>query len=240
MVKLFKILLISISALALFGLNTAYSVTISAAQLEKETIKQISKDLDGYTLQKYEVNIINIPVTELTVPDGKVEIKVDKIATKNITSRMIARVSIFVNDKFAKSIGLPVEIKAYKNVLVARYQINRDELITADKVEWKSVDITNNTRDFLREEDLQKGVTALKTYMPNEAINMRFAKITPAIAKNSVVKVVFTTNGTLSVSTEGIALSDGRIGDVINIENKTYKKIYTGKVIDENKVLIEI
>ena len=42
------------------------------------------------------------------------------------------------------------------------------------------------------------------------------------------------------VSVDGTAMSDGMCGDYIDVENKNYKKIYNGKVIGENKVLVEI
>ena len=38
----------------------------------------------------------------------------------------------------------------------------------------------------------------------------------------------------------GTAMSEGMIGDYINVQNPTYKRTYRARVIGENKVLINI
>ena len=42
------------------------------------------------------------------------------------------------------------------------------------------------------------------------------------------------------ITIDGTAMSDGMLGDYINVENKNYKKVYNGKIIGENRVLVNI
>ena len=42
------------------------------------------------------------------------------------------------------------------------------------------------------------------------------------------------------ITIDGTALADGMTGDYVNVENKNYKRVYTGKVIGENRVLVSI
>ena len=61
----------------------------------------------------------------------------------------------------------------------------------------------------------------------------------PDVKSYSTVQAFFK-SGNIFISTEGVVLSDGMIGDYVNVRNNTYKKTYRGKVIGENKVLINI
>ena len=42
------------------------------------------------------------------------------------------------------------------------------------------------------------------------------------------------------ISVDAIALTNGNIGDLVNVKNSVYNKIYTGKVVSKNRVQIEI
>jgi flagella basal body P-ring formation protein FlgA len=61
----------------------------------------------------------------------------------------------------------------------------------------------------------------------------------PAVAKNSVVSVIFDTGG-INIAIDAEALQNGCIGDTVRIRSDEYKKFYTGKVVDTNKVLVKI
>ena len=58
--------------------------------------------------------------------------------------------------------------------------------------------------------------------------------------KNAIVAVHFKTESNLNIVVEGIALNQGSIGDVIQVKNRRMNKTYTGTVVGENKVEIQI
>ena len=62
----------------------------------------------------------------------------------------------------------------------------------------------------------------------------------PDVVRNGEVRIFFVSNDSVMVSVDGTAMSDGMCGDYIDVENKNYKKVYNGKVIGENKVLVNI
>ena len=73
-----------------------------------------------------------------------------------------------------------------------------------------------------------------------EIIDKRFVKMKPDVIRNGEVRIFFVSNGAVMVTIDGTAMADGMTGDYINVENKNYKKVYTGKVIGENRVLVNI
>lgn len=220
--------------------NTVNATILTKNDIEFEVYNQVSQDLKKYDVEDFELKILAIPVTSIKIPDGVYEIKTDKIIAKKLTSRFIVRTVLSVDGKYIRSFGVPIELKAYKTVMVAKNTIPRGDLITQEDIAWKKIDICNNLAILTTQDDLKKGMTSLKIFQPNEVINKRFIKIQPDIVKNSIVKIIFQKGKTISITTDGIALSDGKIGDYINIQNKQYKKIYTGKVIDNNKILVKI
>ena len=73
-----------------------------------------------------------------------------------------------------------------------------------------------------------------------EVIDKRFVKMRPDVQRNGEVRIFFVSNGDVMVTIDGTAMADGMTGDYINVENKNYKKVYNGKVIGENRVLVAI
>ena len=55
-----------------------------------------------------------------------------------------------------------------------------------------------------------------------------------------MVTVTFKTGQNLNISIDGIALTQGNIGDIIQVKNKRYNKIYTGEITGINQVLVQI
>ena len=236
MKNLFKLLLIIILA----SVPNAFGAIITAENVSKEVVEQISTHLKEYNLDSFEVNVIHVPFNKINIDGENITLKVNKLNTKNITSRAIARVNIYSNGQYAKSVGVPISIKAYKEVYVAKHQIEKGEAITSEKLTKKKIDIANNTTHFLTDGEIEKGVSALKIFSADEVINSKFTKCVPDVEKNSIVKVIINSKNSIVITTEAVALSDGNIGDTINLQNKELKKIYTGKIIGENRVLVQI
>ena len=67
----------------------------------------------------------------------------------------------------------------------------------------------------------------------------RFVKVKPDVERNADVQAYFNSNGVL-IMISGKSMGEGMIGDYVNIQNQTYKRTYRGRVIGENKVLINI
>lgn len=218
----------------------AFARVVDQQEIKDAVYEKVKIDLEKTDLDDFELSVGDLPFDQLNFPDGNLEIKPDGLLTKNYTSRMITRVSFYVDGKYIKAVGIPISIKAYKMVYVAKEPIAKEDLITIDKVKLKLTDISNNTKKFLSERDFQRGVKALKPFNADEVISERFTRATPDVKRNSIVKVIINSKNTIYVTTEAIALADGRIGDVINVQNKKLNKVYSGKIIGENKILIKM
>ena len=210
----------------------ASKIKVDVARLYENSYK---KSVNG----DVQVKITATPFADLQLPDGKVTYKIASGGDK-ILPRDVKRVDVFVNGVYHRTLNLPAQTIVYKDVLVASEQINREQTLTKDCTEVKKVDVSMRADYVLDGSMLERDITTKKIFQKGEIIDRRFVKMKPDVARNADVRVFFVSNGSVMISIDGTAMSDGMLGDYINVENKNYKKVYNGKIIGENRVLVNI
>ncbi len=223
----------------LVGSLGANAQMLSSASVKASVAQILENNYKKMTSGDVEVKVSATPFAQLQLPDGKISYKIVSGGDK-ILPRDIKRVDIYVNNAFVKSLNLPVQTIVYEEVLVASDFIAREQTLTKDCTEVKKVDVSMRMNYILTEKMLEKEITTKKAFQKGEIIDKRFVKMRPDVARNSDVRIFFVSNGAVMISIDGTAMMDGMTGDYVNVENKNYKKVYNGKVIGENKVLVNI
>ena len=206
---------------------------ISSSKVKVDVARLFENNYKKITDGEVQVKITATPFADLQLPDGKITYKVAAGGDK-ILPRDVKRVDVYVNGAYVRTLNLPAQTFVYKEVLVASDLINREQVLTKDCTEVKKIDISNRANFVLDGSMLDKEITTRKIFQKGEVIDKRFVKMKPDVARNSDVRVFF------MITIDGTAMSDGMLGDYINVENKNYKKIYNGKIIGENKILVNI
>ena len=237
MKKLFNIALIAILA-AGFS-NAAYSQTLSDTQFKSLVAKQAEKDLEKFNVDEAKVTVGHLPVSSFELPDGKVSVEIVS-SSNSLTAREYKKVNIKVNGVYARTYYVPLETQAYKYAVVAKEVIQRDKVITPQAVELKKVNVIGNLGNTLNLNDISKEVVAVKVFYPGDLVTKRYTKSKPDVVKNAMVTVNFKTGANLNIAVDGIAVTQGNVGDIIQVKNKRYNKIYTGEVTGTNQVLVQI
>ncbi len=217
----------------------ANAQTVTSAEVKAQVAKQLQQGYEKIAKGDVEVKITATPFASIQLPDGKVTYKITQGGDK-IIPRDIKRVDVYVNDAFVRTLNLPAQTIVYKEVLVANDFINREQAITKETVSVKKIDVSQKMDYVLSEQVLSKEMSAKKAFQKGEIIDKRFVKMKPDVERNMAVRIFFISNGAVMITIDGTALADGMTGDYINVENKNYKKVYTGKVIGENRVLVSI
>lgn len=216
-----------------------YAQIVTKQDLVPVVEKNITNDLIEKGFKNVEVSVLSVPFIQLTLPDGKITYKVTSNG-KNITSRSFMIVSIYVNDQFVRTVGLPVKVAAQKDVYVAKEHIGRGAVLTPDTLKIKTLDLSNTFVIPLEYGELTKPYVTTKIFSSGAVIDKKYLKSQPDIIKDAIVTVYFKSKEDLSITLDCIAITEGNIGDTISVKNKKYNRIYNGKVIGENKVLIKI
>ena len=223
----------------LTGVLNANAQVLSSADVKASVAKILTENYKKMTDAEVEVKVTGTQFAQLQLPDGVVNYKIVSGGDK-IVPRDIKRVEVYVNGAFIKTLNLPVQTSVYKEVLVANDFINREQALTKENSSVKKMDVSMKMDYILTEKMLEKEITAKKAFQKGEVIDRRFVKMRPDVVRNGEVRIFFVSNDAVMVSVDGTAMSDGMCGDYIDVENKNYKKVYKGKVIGENKVLVNI
>lgn len=217
----------------------ANAQTVTSAAVKSQIANQLTANYKKMTGADVDVKITATPFAQLTLPDGKVTYKIVQGGDK-IVPRDIKRVDVYVNNAFVKTLNLPVQTIVYKEVLVAADFINREQAINNETTVVKKIDVSQRMDYVLSEKMLNKEMSAKKAFQKGEIIDKRFVKMRPDVERNGAVRIFFVSNGAVMITIDGTAMADGMCGDYINVENKNFKRVYNGKVIGENRVLVSI
>ncbi len=233
-----KFILTGLISVLITGAVQAQTIAGSAVKTDiADVLKQTY--YNGLTNCDIEVKVLNVPFKDLVIPDGNVTYKVVSPEGRYLP-RDIKRVNVYVNNNLVKTLNLPVQLKAYKDVLTAKEAMIRDQAVTAENTYVQKVDVADKLDYILTAENLSKDIKTKKPMRQGEVLDKRFVKIKPDVVRNTEVRVFFTSNDNLMITIDAIALEDGLLGDYVNVENKNYKKVYKGKIIGENRVLVAI
>ena len=222
-----------------FAKNVVYAVEYTDEQIRTEIEKQVIQQNKKYTDAEVKVIIASMPFKKMYISDGNIKFVVKSNFDKFVP-RDIKKIYIYSNGKLEKQIIVSVRTLAYKEVLCANRQIDRDEILSLNNLMPKRMEVSSNIDYVLTKNMLDsKEMISRKWFREGEIIDRRFVGMKPDVKSYSTVKAFFK-SGNIFISTDGVVLSDGMIGDYVDVRNNTYKKTYRGKVIGENKVLINM
>ncbi len=236
MKKLFSTIL----TILLFAASASAN-TISADTLKKDLLDVILQDYSQKTSADLDIKITMLPFQSLTLPDGKISYEIiNTTDSANITSRDVKRVNILVNNKLQRTLSVPLTIKAYEDVLVAGENISREQPINSARVVFKKINIADKSNFVITKDMMNKEMITKKEFRDGEYIDKRFVRVRPDVTRNTEVRIILNSNNGFQIAIDGIAKTDGTIGEYVTVENKMYNKTYTAKVIGENRVQVNI
>lgn len=173
------------------------------------------------------------------VPEGKLEMKISTNLTDTFVQRSVIRVSIYVDGKFQKALGVPVSLSLNDKVWVVTQPIQRDDAISGANVQIADRDISKYASTAARSTSELMNTRVKKTFGTGDILDLRFVQKDPIVIRNSLVAIVFQSS-TVTVSITGEAMEDGSMGDIVRVRNKKFNKEYSGKIIDQGVVLVNI
>ena len=239
MKNIFKTALI-ILTLALVQ-NIVCAQTLDAEHIKAEVVKAVEKDMISKGFTDVEVNVLGIPFASLELPDGQLKMVIVENHGSGYSKRCIKALRVYVNNALIRSFGVPLEIKAYTQALVATKEIGIGKSINASNVVLKKVEVDGNHQNLVNMSLLDgEEIVSSKFYRAGQPIDRRFSKIRSDVQKDEMVTVVFDMQNNLTVSIKGKALASGSKGDMVAVQNAENKKVYYGEIINKNIVKVNI
>ena len=227
-------LIITISA---FNTLKADAVVLSEDALRADISRAAAAQYGKITDGEIQCTVLMLPFSQLTLPDGKIRVKVE--TKDNFRPRDVFRVTVYSNSNSVKTFNVPIQTRLYKNVFVASSVIPCDKIINYTNVKIERKEIANLYGFVIDDKSMPKELYSKKVYKIGEILDNRFVKLRPQVMKNSEVTVFFSTNN-LTITIGATALSEGNVGDSICVMNKQYNRLYRGTIIGENRILVQL
>ncbi|WP_044184214.1 flagellar basal body P-ring formation chaperone FlgA [Phytobacter massiliensis] len=132
-------------------------------------------------------------------------------------------------------VNVSVRPDVYVPVVMPKSLIQRDTVISADDVQLKKYDISSGRGELLMDLSDVVGLTSKRTLQPGKPLT-RAQLQEPLLVKRDQPVTIVTHMGGITASMPGVALKNGRKGEVIKIRNATSQRIISG-VVDDSGVV---
>ncbi|SNZ08130.1 flagella basal body P-ring formation protein FlgA [Persephonella hydrogeniphila] len=179
---------------------------------------------------------------DIQIEDIRVSLKTEKL-NKPFTLKIEERsksnryiylsVYILQNGKKIRKLNATVKYQKVADVIVAKKDLLRGELITEDDIELKKLPVKNN---YITDPDLVIGAKVRTLIKKGSPLKLTMIEPDYPVKRKSYVKVIYDRNG-IKIEITGIALENGQKGQVIKVKNSSTGKILSCKVIGKDTVL---
>lgn len=220
--------------------------TITMADLGGNSLpySSIANEIKSFVTAKLTEQYPGNIVTELLQPNilkqlHSCSIPLDFNLINNTIISNRTTIKISCNGDTPWAAYLPIAIKIFQPVITTTKPMSRNELITADSIRLKELDIIALNQGFFADPDLVIG-QILRFPMKAGTI------ITPhSITKNKLVKRgdklnISVEDSEVMINMQGESLEDGGLGDNIKVRNNSSKRIIEATIIAPGKVQVSL
>jgi len=123
------------------------------------------------------------------------------------------------------------KINLWVRLVAAKRNISRGEVLTADLLEYKSVDISKHLHSVEANISKVLGLSVKRELRKNDIISRRHLENKQLVNKDEhiLLQINF---ANFSANVKAVALEDGQLGEIIKVKNLSSDKVVQGKVID--------
>lgn len=131
-------------------------------------------------------------------------------------------------------IYVPVRLTMTVPMVTALHAISRGQVITERDVTISMVDLLRFRRQGFSSQDMVIGAKTKKNLQLNDVINHNDICV---VCRNESILIKATNNG-MNITTKGIALSDGNLGEQIKVKNERSNRIIDAQVSGMGEVTV--
>ncbi|MTJ82614.1 MAG: flagellar basal body P-ring formation protein FlgA [Telmatospirillum sp.] len=211
-------------------------VTISHDQIEMEILAALA---DQGVPADAQIELANRTAT-LVVPVGaNAQIGVRDVLYDQRYKRFTVTVEAPVNSPSATRIRLAGRVFQTTEVPVLSHPVNRGDVITKQDITWNRVREDNVRRDVITDASQMIGYTPRQMLRPGQMVSTADIQKPLAVLRGALVTMVLK-SGTMSLSTQGHAVEQGSVGDVIRVTNSHSNLTVEGRIEGTNLVSVSM
>lgn len=120
-------------------------------------------------------------------------------------------------------------------VVMPKSLIERDTVITSDDLQLKKYNISNSRSGLIMQMDEVVGLTSKRALQPGKPLT-RAGLVEPLLVKRDQPIMIVAHMAGITASMPGVALKNGRKGDMIKVRNISSQRVISGRVDDDGIV----
>jgi flagella basal body P-ring formation protein FlgA len=213
---------------------------VKKSEISKEELVKAAEDFIKKNMpwKEDEVKIDQKNVKEVVnIPEGEVLLKVREDKDIKFKGNVIIPVEIYIDNKFYKIEPVSFVINVVTDCLIAKKNIKIKEFLKEEDYIIAKKDITFLPDDVILSNDELNGLITKRAIIAGTVLQKSMFETPPLFKRGTNVGVIVQVKK-VTVETEGIAMTDGREGDLVKVKLNN-GKILEGKVNYQGKVIIE-
>jgi flagellar basal body P-ring formation protein FlgA len=211
-------------------------VTVGHEQIEGELLKALAAE--GIP-QHAEIELANRGA-QMTVPVGvALDIGVRDLYYDSRYKRFTATIEMPANAPDATRMRVSGRVFATVDVPVLAHSLSRNEVVAAHDLVWARMRQDTLRRDIITDVDQIIGMEPRQSLRSGQMLSSSDLQKPVAVARGALVTMVLR-YGAMSLSSQGRAIEQGSVGDVIRITNTRSNLTVEGKVEAPNMVSVQL
>ncbi len=229
--------------------QSSEAVVLTEGQIKDKVVahvqEKVAQVVDPADANNIRVSIIRVPAAPFDFPAAKtpqeIKISVTSRLGEVYSPRGIVQVSLQDGSGHQREIGVPVQIGIQKPVWVVKNVVNAHEPLRASDFSLQTKDVSNCYNYAVGANRNLDSYLARVNLRPGDILDARKIVIPPDVTYNSPVRIFLSNGDGMTVTVPGIALANGKIGETIRVRQAVFqRKDYSAKIVDKNKVLVEM
>lgn len=176
-----------------------------------------------------DINNSDIPAQLATCPTN-----VEAAFPKEANRERITSVQLSCNGSTSWRTFIPVDVKVYAKVVVAKRTITTNETLTEADLDFAQANVNILYGGYFKDPTEITGQVASQMIAPGSVISKKNIRQQQLVHRNQEIDLVARKNA-IEVTVKGIAKSDGGLNDSITVYNPSSKRTLEAVVIGTNK-----
>ena len=168
-------------------------------------------------------------LAEVPIPVGAYEIKVKLPNGVRLVGPTQVAAEIWASGRLAKTIYLVCDVQVQVQAIIVTSPVAPHKFITPADITVEKRSLASLPVRALKDDSALKLYWTRRTISPGTVLTEDMLDIPPVVTRNSPVTITVD-NGTIYISAFGLAMQDGRPGDIIRVQNLETKRIILAKV----------
>lgn len=208
---------------------------VPMSALRKVILKRLSA-IAGEDASRLNVTFIS-GLSDVQVPLGAVELRVDLSENEDLRGRMMVPVEIFVDGEKIDTRRIDVEASLEVEVWTAKYNLPRGKVITTDHVTKTLVNLTETRGRPYRADESIIGMRVTRTVPGGAVLVSGMVEKSPLVKKGDVVTIIVR-DGAVTVKTFGIVQKTANLQAMVPVVNLDSGIKIFARVVDKSTVCV--